>query len=299
MEIAITGGTGFLGTHLGTELVDRGHGVTAISRDPEESDLPPGVDCRAADVTAYPELADAIAGAEAVVHLVALSPLFEPAGGPGAHESVHLQGTRNVVRAMESAGIDRLLHLSGIGAHPEAPTAFLRTKGRAEAVVRAADIAPTVVRPAAIFGEGGEFLQFIRLVTTPYLTALPGGGRTPFQPIWVGDMTAMLADTLEAADRAGATYTLGGPEVLTLADVTRLVHGAAGRPVRIVPVPMRLAGLGLALADPIPFVPLGREQYRSLRLTHTVPENDIDALGRTADDLMGLQEYLENDAPQR
>jgi len=291
MDILVTGGTGFVGSRLCAELADRGHDVTALSRTPDDGHLSESVARTVGDVTAFESIVDAFAGVEAVVNLVSLSPLFKPSGGDAMHRRVHVDGTRNVVRAAERNGVRKVVQMSGLGADPDAPTAFLRAKGDAERIVREADLARTIFRPSVVFGDGAEFVPFTKLLTTPYVAGLPSGGSTRFQPIWIEDVVPMLADCVEPA-HDGETYEIGGPEVLTLADVTRLVYRASGTPVRIVPVPMPLAHLGLALADPLPFVPLGMDQYRALGVDNTVTHNDVDAFGVETSDLRTFADYL-------
>lgn len=298
MNVLIAGGTGFVGRHLCEELLGRNLDVVAMSRDPDPADVPDGVELRQGDITEYEGLEDAIRGMDAVVHLVALSALYRPRGGQGMHERVHVQGTRNLARAMESVGIDRLIHMSGIGADPDGQTAYLRAKGRAEGIVRSADLAATIFRPAVIFGEGDEFVSFIRKVTTPYITALPGGGQTPFQPIWVREMVSMLADAIEDDRHSGASYDIGGPDVLTLADITRAIYRADGRSVRIIPVPFALSGIGFTLAGPLPLIPFGRDQYRALRMDHSVESNEISAFDLAPEDLRRFDAYLRDRAPE-
>ncbi|MEM4781947.1 MAG: NAD(P)H-binding protein, partial [Halalkalicoccus sp.] len=104
MKVLVTGGTGFIGRYLCGELVDRGHDVTALARSPEASDLPAGVSVERGDVTDRDSLA--FSGQDVVVNLVALSPLFEPPSGQ-THERVHLDGTKNLVRACEEGGVSR------------------------------------------------------------------------------------------------------------------------------------------------------------------------------------------------
>jgi NADH dehydrogenase len=290
MNILVAGGTGFIGTNLVRELDDRGHDVTAMARDPDETDLPPEVDRARGDVTAYDSIEGAFEGQDVVVNLVSLSPLFKPTGGK-SHTEVHLGGTQNVVRAAEEHDVRKIVQMSGLGADPEGPTEFLRAKGRAEQVVEDSELAYTIFRPSTVFGEGGEFVPFTKLLTTPYVTALPGGGRTPFQPIWVGDLVPMLADGVNE-DHDGETYELGGPEVLTLADVARLAYRAEGKSVTVLSLPMPLAKLGLTMADPVPFVPFGRDQYRSLKVNNTVAHNDVEAFGLDEGDLTTLADYL-------
>ncbi len=291
MEILVAGGTGFIGTNLCAELAERGHEVTALSRSPGSGGLPDGIDLAMGDVSAYDSIADTVAGHDAVVNLVALSPLFKPRGGK-SHEDVHLGGTENLVRAAEAGDVDRFLQLSALGADPDGATAYIRAKGKAETVVRSSGLEWTIVRPSVVFGDGGEFVEFTKALTTPYVTGLPGGGKTRFQPIWVGDLAPMLADALEDEAHAGGTYELGGPEVLTLGDVTELAYAAEGKDVRIVPIPMGLAKVGLSAIGPVPFLPFGPDQARSLAFDNTVDDNDVTAFGRDPADLTTLPSYL-------
>ena len=290
MKVLVTGGTGFIGTHLCAELAERSHEVTALSRTPSDTDLPDGVEPAIGDVTARDSLDHAFEGQEVVINLVSLSPLFKPTGGK-THAEVHLGGTENVVDAAEDHGLRKIVQMSGLGADPNAQTEFLQTKGQAEEVVRSSNLAWTIVRPSVVFGDGGEFISFTKLLTTPYVAGLPGGGSTRFQPIWVEDLVPMVADCVEES-HDGEIYEIGGPEVLTLADVTRLAYRAEGKPVRILPVPMVLARIGLTLAGAIPFIPMGADQYRSLGIDNTVTENDVSKFGVDSVSLRTLNEYL-------
>ncbi len=291
MKVLVAGGTGFIGSALCPALADRGHEVTALSRHPDETG-PGGVATAMGDVSAYESIVDTVTAHDAVINLVSLSPLSDPRGDL-SHEQVHLRGTENLVRAAEAGNTDRFVQMSALGADPDGPTAYIRAKGRGEQVVRESALEWTIVRPSVVFGDGGEFIPFTKQVTTPYLTGLPGGGKTRFQPIWVGDLVPILADILEEETHVGETYDLGGPEVLTLADVTRLIYEVEGRSVTILPVPMVTAKLGLTVADPLPFVPFGVDQARSLEFDNTVDSNDVTAFGYDEQALRRLRSYLE------
>lgn len=330
MNVLVTGGTGFVGSYLCEELAERGNEVTALARNPEEADFDHDVETVEGDVTEYDSIEGHFADQDAVVQLVALSPLFEPSGGAEAHYEVHLGGTENAVRAAEEHGVDRFVQQSALGADPDGDTAYIRAKGEAEAVVQESSLDWVVFRPSIIFGEGDEFTGFTRLVAPPYLTPLPGGGSTRFQPIYAGEFVAMQADAVEgrvtgpSADdvggsagsveatadggddadgddvagrgedpHVGQTYEIGGPEVLTLADVARLVWAAKGRPVNVVPVPMVLARVGLTLLGAVPGAPMGADQYRGLQFDNTTTDNAIEAFGWTAADLTTLATYLD------
>ncbi len=292
MRVLVAGGTGFIGSRLVEALDGRGQEVTVLARHPEESTLPDRVRAVAADVTDHAAVEAAVDDVDAVVNLVALSPLFEPRGGNERHLDVHLGGTEVLVTAAESGSVSRFVQLSALGADVDGATAYLRAKGRAEEVVRASTLDWTVLRPSVVFGRGGEFVPFTRRLTTPYLTALPGGGKTRFQPIWVDDLASMIADALECDEHGEQTYELGGPEKLTLAAVVREVYRAAGKPFRVVPLPMVAARLGLTVAGVVPGIRFGPDQYRSLRLDNTVDDNDVRAFGVDPTELRTLADYL-------
>lgn len=312
MDVLVAGGTGFVGTSLCEELASRGHAVTALARNPEDAAFDADVATVGGDLTDYDAVEDHFAGRDAVVQLVALSPLFKPSGGDERHFEVHVGGTENAVRAAETHGVDTFLQVSGVHADPDADTAYLRAKGEAETVVRESALDWIVVRPTVMFGDGDEIRSFTRLVAPPYVTPLPGGGTQRFQLLWVDDCTAMLADALEGrtgdgrgadagaeagtgADgrnpHVGETYELGGPEVQTFAEVVELVWAAEGKSVRVVPVPMALADAGLSVLGAVGG-PLGADQARSLRKDLVAAHNDVDAFGRSAGDLTTFAAYL-------
>jgi NADH dehydrogenase len=292
MRVLVVGGTGFIGTALCAELKRRGHDVTALSRNPGGADLPGGVNRSMGDVTRYGSISGAFEGMDAVYNLVALSPLFKPSGGDGMHDRIHRQGTEHVVRAAAEHGVDRLVQMSALGADPDGTTAYIRSKGRAEGIVTDSGLEYTIFRPSVVFGDGGEFVSFTKLLAPPYVSALPGGGKTRFQPIWVGDLVPMLADAIDAEAHVGETYEIGGPDKLTLAEIARLIHRSDGRSTTVVPVPMALARIGLSVGDLIPGFPMGTDQYRSLQFDNVTDDNDVDAFDVRVGELTTLKAYL-------
>ncbi len=292
MDVLVTGGDGFVGRNLCDELAGRGHDVTALSRDPDSSVFDESVATAVGDVTAYDSIAEQFEGRDAVVNLVALSALYQPSGGEERHFAVHLGGTENAVRAAEEHDVGRFVQMSALGADPQGPTAYIRAKGEAEGVVRDSDLDWTIFRPSVVFGDGDEFASFTKMLTTPYVTGLPGANTVRFQPIWVGDFAPMLVDSIEDDEHVSQIYEIGGPAVLTLGDVTKLVYRAEGKSVSVVHVPTSLAKVGGTLIGPVPFVPFGPDQARSLEIDNTVADNDITAFGRSESDLRTFASYL-------
>ena len=295
MNVLVAGGTGFIGSYLCRALAESGHDVTALARSGGET--PEGVDVATGDVTDYDSIAGAVEGKDAVVNLVALSPLFEPKGGNVMHDRIHRGGTENLVRAAEDAGVEGFLQLSALGADPDGDTAYIRAKGQAEEIVRESDLDWTIFRPSVVFGEGGEFVSFTKRLKGMFapgvpLYPLPGGGKTRFQPIHVEDLVPMLAEALEDDEHVGETYEIGGPETLTLRQVTDLVYEAERKGVTIVPLPMPLAKIGLTVLGAVPGFPMGPDQYRSLQFDNTTADNDVAAFDVGTDELTTLAAHL-------
>jgi NADH dehydrogenase len=286
MDVLVAGGSGFVGRALCRVLGERGHAVTAASRSPDADALPDGVATARLDVTDAP-LDWVVETHDAVVNLVALPSHVQPRGR--SHEAVHHRGTRHLVAAAERTGVDRFVQTSGLGVDSGVETAYFRAKRRAEAAVTESSLEWVVYRPSVVFGEGSPFVRFVERVAPPVVLPLPGGGRMRLQPIWVGDLASVLADGVDGEGHAGATYELGGPEVLTLAETVQRIVGD-----RVVaPIPMPLAALGAGGAERLPGVPVGRDQYRVLRHDNVVAENDVAAFGIEPGDLTRLDACLD------
>lgn len=273
VKTVVFGGTGFVGTRVCTELTDRGVTVTAVARS-DSAQLPPDVDIVTADVTDQTSLVAPLEDADAIVNLVAVSPLRRPRGGEIMHNRVHLHGTRNIVETARAQNVPRLIQLSGTHADPEGPTHYLRAKGKAEEIVREEMPEWVIFRPTVLFGDGCEFIPFIKRVALPYLTPLPGGGESLFQPLGVTDLAEMIGDTILEDGHAGNAYEVGGPACYSLAEIASLVHDADGRPTHVLPIPMALAGIGMRVGALLPGFPFGPDQYQSLKLDLVTTENE-------------------------
>jgi len=204
--ILITGGTGFVGSHLIARLIAAGEKVRALAR--ARADLP-GAELARGDVRDLSAVVEAARGCDAVVHLVGI--IRER--GEMTFRRVHVDGTRTVVQACQEVGISRLLHMSALGARPAARSSYHRTKWEAEELVRASGLAATIFRPSVIFGPRGGFLAEIRrLLHRGPVIPIIGDGMSLLQPIWIEDVVSCFASALTMPETGGQTYELGGPE---------------------------------------------------------------------------------------
>jgi len=287
MKIYVTGGTGFVGSHLAHKLAWAGHEVTLGGLSTEGViELPDHAEVEQIDVT-DPETLD-FSGHDVVIHLVGLSPLFEP---KVPYHKIHVEGTENVIEACQEAGIDRYVHMSALGADPEADTEYLRTKGEAQTLVENSGLDWTVFRPSVIFGEGGQFLNFTESLLTPFVTALPGGGKNKFQPIYVEDIGDLFVETIEDDHHIGEAYNFGGPDVFSMKDIAKLIEKSKGRVLKVLPVPMPFVRIAMTLSEELG-LKFGRDQYRSLKKDNITEENDVEAFRKSVDEMEPLEGYL-------
>ncbi len=228
--VAVLGGSGFVGKNVCEELAARGYRVRVATRDRERAKrqliLLPTVEVERVDVHDPAALSHFLRGAEAVVNLVGV---LHDGRGATSFSEAHVGMARKVVAACRECGVGRLLHMSALGAGRDAPSAYLRSKGEAEAIVRESGLAWTVFRPSVIFGRGDSFLNmFARaLGLFPVMMLACPGAR--FQPVHVEDVAAAYARSLPRLDGAGHAYDLCGPRVYTLRELVEYVGEATGR----------------------------------------------------------------------
>lgn len=303
LKVLVTGGTGFVGTHLVNRLLHRGHAVAVLARSPEKTrnryNRP--VEAAEGDVLDPASLATAATGREALVHLVGI--IHEK--GDQTFDRMHREATENALAAAKTAGIRRYLHMSAMGSSEDSPSEYGRTKAAGEKAVRASGLDWTIFRPSIIFGPGDGFVSLLAPIVrrNPGFIPVIGPGTTRFQPVSIFDVARVFADALEKPETIRQTYEVGGPEIWTLNDIYRDIAAAVGKPGKpMIHFPIwygRLLAAGFewlarrgVFADP----PLTRDQLRSLSRDNT---------GDTAATLAafgsawrrfspGIREYLSN-----
>jgi uncharacterized protein YbjT (DUF2867 family) len=306
VNICVLGGTGFVGTELVTRLALAGHWVRVPTRNLARAlrlRVLDTVELRVANVHDLTALGRLFAGCDAVINLVGI---LNPRRGASFH-AVHVELAAKVLAAARAAGVMRILQMSALGADPRAPSRYLRTKGAAEALLRAAPPHPasphpgvTVLRPSVIFGPRDSLTnRFAGLLrrTAGLLPLARASAR--FAPVYVGDVAAAFAQALAERGSVGATYELCGPEVMTLADIVRLTARVARLPCRIMPLPDAAGWLQGLLMGLLPGKPFSLDNFRSLSLDCVCREDGLAALGiRPQGMLAVLPTYLGDDDPE-
>lgn len=240
MRIAITGGTGFVGSHLVRRLGGDDHEFVLVARGDDErnADLLDRDDARlvAASVNDREALCEAFVGCDVVAHLAGIN--YER--GAQTYGTVHVTGTRNVVEAAADAGTSKLLLTSYLRARPDCGWGYHESKWEAEQLVRRSDLEYTVVKPGVVYGPGDQMLWGVArsLVTAPVFPRV-GFETRRIRPVAVGDVVDVLAAAVDGY-LADFTVALVGPEELTLARLVKRVGGVLGLEPIVVPAPVRL-----------------------------------------------------------
>lgn len=238
-HVLVLGGSGFVGRHVCEQLVRAGYRVTVPTRRARHAacvQTLPGltvVETRSLDEAT---LAQLIAGHDAVINLIAVLH-----GSEKRFEQMHVQLPQRIAVAMRQTGVARLVHVSALGADPQGPSMYQRSKARGEAVLQAAGLDLTVLRPSVIFGAEDKFLNlFADLQQFVPFMPLAGSG-TRFQPVWVNDVAAAIVRCLQDRHSIGQTCEATGPETFTLGELVRRsgqwagVNSGQGRPVISLP----------------------------------------------------------------
>lgn len=223
-------------------------------------------------MSAIPNSVDAaVDGAEVVINTVAI--LMQ--SGKQTFKALHVEGARTVAKAARKAGAKRFIHISAIGADRASPAAYAKTKAEGEDAVLQEFPEAVILRPSIIFGPEDEFFnRFASLAQMSPFLPLIGGGRTKFQPVYVGDLAAAIANAVEGAGKDGTIYEAGGPEVFTFRRLLDLTQDYIGRRRSYLPMPFWLAKLQALLMAPLPnsLRPITSDQVKLLKVDNVVSE---------------------------
>lgn len=266
MEVFLTGATGFVGRHMLTRLVTEGHGVRALVRDPRKAaGLPQNnAEYLSGDVVTGAGLDEGMQRCDAVIHVVGI--IVEK--GKNTFEAVHHLGTRNLLEAAKRNGIQRFIQMSALGVRRDGRARYQTSKWQGEEEVRQSGIPYCILRPSLIFGPGDGFVTQMMdtMRKAPLFRPVPGDGKAPYRPVFVGDVTACFVRALTAASATNQTVELGGADELSLNQVLDEIARCAGVRKPAVHIPLPLMFLGAAIAQTLlPNPPVTVDQLRMLR----------------------------------
>lgn len=307
-RIFLTGGSGFVGSHVLPALLESGHEVVALARTPraaaaiaERNTLnATRLTTRIGDVTDPASLPAAIRGCDVIVHLVAL-----PRDWSKGRDllRVNTAGTEALIAAANAAGIKRFVHLGALGVEDREELNYAKSKARAERAVRESSLDWTILKPSLIWGERDGFFNIVAaLVKIPApVVPVPGNGKSRFQPVWVGDVARAVVQVVADPKSIHRSFELGGPRYWTYTEITQEVARALGKRRAVIPMPVPLISLvaGISEAIRLPF-PVATDQLRQLALDNIGATDAVEReLGFVPLDMGGRLSYLRRKLSQQ
>lgn len=280
--VIVFGGSGFVGRHVVRALVKRGYRVRAAVRRPDlAGHLQPlgrvgQIHAVQANLRHAGSVEAAVRDADAVVNLVGIM----AERGRQRFMDVQAAGAERVAQAAANLGLP-LVHISAIGADETSASLYARSKAAAERLVLAAKPDAVIMRPSIIFGpEDSFFNRFASMARISPILPLIGGGATRFQPIFVGDVAAAIADAVDGKARAGTTYELGGPEVRSFKELMQAMLAIVERKRLLLPIPFPLATFQAQFLQLLPKPVLTTDQVQLLKRDNIVSA-EAERHGRT------------------
>lgn len=285
--VTVFGGSGFVGRHVVRELAKRGYRVRAAVRRPSLAGfvrtmgLPGQVEAVYADIKDDESVARALSGADMAVNLVGI--LYE--SGKQKFDALQAEAAGRIAWSAKAKGVERLVHVSAIGADPDSPAKYASSKAEGEAAVLDAFPDAVILRPSIIFGNGdGFFNRFAAMAKFSPALPLLGGGHTKMQPVYVDDVADAVCTALEDTSTQGKTYELGGPTVYSFKELMQIVLDETQRKRILTPIPWSIARLQGRILGLLPAPLLTLDQVRMLETDNVVSE-EATSQNRTIEDL--------------
>lgn len=271
--VTIIGGTGFVGRYVVKLLAAAGYTIRVVSRHPDAA-LPlktagnPGqIVLVKGDITKPSTLAAYIEGSYAVINLAGV--LFE--SGKQTFTRVHSKGVSKLAQMAKAAGVQRFVHVSALGVDKAVSSKYARSKLKGELAILEAFPEASILRPSVIFGpEDNFFNQFAAMACFSPVLPLFGGGKTKFQPVYVGDVARAIATCVQSPYTGGHIYELGGPGVFTFREILEYIMDTIGKERVLAWVPYSIGSLVALVGEVLPRPPLTRDQIRLLKNDNVV-----------------------------
>ncbi len=279
MIVAVTGGTGFVGSYVIAQLLRREHAVRALVRDHSRAGRLAdrgNVELVEGDLENTEALRRLVAGADAVVHLVGIIEEL----GRQTFERVHVDGTRRMLDASAGAGARRFVHMSALGARGEkSATAYHRTKFAAEELVRSSGLSTVVLRPSLIAAPENEVMKtLLRMLRLSPVVPVIGNGLYRLQPIAADDVAEAFAVAVEN-DGITGTFDIAGPDTLTYHDLLDALEQALGVRRRRIAVPVGMVRFSAYAGTVLPNLnPISPDQLQMLLEGNTTTANALETV---------------------
>ena len=302
--VTVFGGSGFIGRYVVREIAKTGARVRVAVRRPESAGFVKSmgdvgqVVPTAANIRDDASVAAAVDGADMVINCVGI--LFPQ--GKQTFDNLQAEGAGRGAAAAKTAGAERLIQISAVGADADSDSSYARSKAAGEALVTEAFSGATIIRPSLVFGPEDDFFnKFAAIARLAPALPLIGGGQTMFQPVYTGDVADAVAAAAQNAKSVGTTYELGGPRTYSFKELMEIMLAEIGRKRLLVPMPffaasiqagvMEIASIVPAALGIGPTTPITRDQVTLLKQDNVV-SGDFPGLENLAIEATAMETIL-------
>jgi len=276
----IFGGSGFVGRYVVQKFAEKGDQIRVAVRNPIAAKFlqPLGevgqITPVQVSIGSIESISQVIKGSDVVINLVGI--LYEK--GPQNFEAIHVEGARNIAEVCSKLGVPTLLHMSALGANKDSHSRYASTKARGEEMVLKFFPQATLFRPSVIFGKEDSFLnRFAQMALLSPFLPLIGGGKTRFQPVYVGDVAEAFLKAASLKEGRGKTYELGGPSIYTFKELMIYLLQTIHRKRILLPLPFNLAKAIGTVAQFLPTPPITPDQVELLKTDNVVSPHALKA----------------------
>jgi uncharacterized protein YbjT (DUF2867 family) len=291
--VAVFGGTGFLGRRVVRHLRRCGLSVRSASRHPDRGKGlfaldDPQLQSVEADIHDAQSVARVLAGAYGAVNAISL---YVEHGTETFH-SLHVECAQRLATQARQAGVERLVHVSGIGADVASPSRYVRKRGEGELAVRAAFADALLIRPAVMFGPDDSFLTtIITLLERLPIYPMFGRGLTRLQPAYVEDVAEAITRALQRTEKHPITFECGGPRVYSYEGLLKVVADEAGLKPKLIPIPFAAWHVLAWFAEMLPNPPITRNQAELMQVDN-VASPEMPGFGELGISPLSIEDIL-------
>jgi NADH dehydrogenase len=274
--VTVFGGTGFLGRRIALHLRQQGVRVRIASRHPDRwrgrfGADDPEIQLLATDIHDGQSIAAAMRDAYGAVNATSLY----VERGRETFQSVHIEAAERLARLAQRAGVQRLVHVSGVGSDATSRSLYIRKRGEGEQVVRAAFANAILMRPTVMFGSDDAFLTpILRLLRRLPVFPMFGDGRTRLQPVYVEDVAEAITRSLLQTESGPITYECGGPNIYSYKELLRALAEAAGSKAALLPLPFAAWRAMARVAEMLPNPPITRNQVELMQVDNVTATDE-------------------------
>lgn len=274
----VFGGSGFVGGYIAAALAKAGYRVQIISRTPERGNWVKTAAAAGEVVIRQGNIRDAkspravLKGSDIVINAVGI--LYP--SGKQTFKVIHTEAAENIAKAAQVEGVSQLIHISALGVDKATTSAYARSKLDGEKAVMAAFPNATILRPSVVFGAEDKFLNlFARMAQLSPALPLIGGGKTKFQPVYVGDITEAVLAALTKPESKGKTYQLGGTRIYTFKEILQFILATIDKKRCLIPIPFPIAKLQGFAMQQLPMPMLTLDQVKLLQYDNVVEQGAL------------------------